>query len=252
VGDKRTRLPPAIRACLFDLDGVIVSSVGTHAAAWKDAFDEFLREQARESGTPFVPFDADHDYALYVDGMRREDGVRTFLASRGITLPEGTPDDPPGRRTVWGVGNRKNALLLSRIESRGVDVYPGSVEFVHAVRADGLSTAIVSSSANAPAMLRAAKIDDLFDVRIDGAYALAKRLAGKPAPDTFLAAAAELGVEPSGAAVFEDALAGVEAGRAGQFAWVIGVDRRGDADALSSHGADVVVSDLAELLADAA
>jgi beta-phosphoglucomutase family hydrolase len=250
VGHKRTRLPPEIRACLFDLDGVIVSSVGTHAAAWKEAFDEFLSERAREKGEPFVPFDPDRDYALYVDGMRREDGVRTFLASRGITLPEGHPDDPPGQATVWGLGNRKNAMLVSRIESHGVEVYPGSVEFVLAVRADGLSTAIVSSSANALAMLRAAKVDRIFDVRVDGAYALMKGLAGKPAPDMFLAAAAEVGVEPVQAAVFEDALAGVEAGRAGKFGLVVGVDRRDDADALREHGADTVVSDLAKLLAD--
>jgi beta-phosphoglucomutase family hydrolase len=251
MGGNRTRLDPGIRSCLFDLDGVLVSSVASHAAAWKQMFDAYLLERSAREGTAFVPFDLDSDYARYVDGMRREDGVRTFLASRGITLPEGGPDDVPEAETVHGLGNRKNALLHTLIETNGVEVYPGSVEFVHAVRADGRRTAVVSSSANAPWILRAAGIDVLFDVCIDGAVAAEQHLAGKPAPDTFLAAARATEAAPEECAVFEDALAGVEAGRAGEFGLVVGVDRVGGADALKAHGADIVVSDLAELLVEA-
>src|SRR6185503_19066404 len=182
MGSNRTRLPVGLRSCLFDLDGVLVSSVASHAAAWKQMFDAFLRERADRDGTAFVPFDLDHDYAQYVDSMKREDGVRTFLASRGITLPEGSPDDPPTAETVHGLGNRKNEALRATIEANGVEVYPGSVEFVKAVRADGLSTAVVSSSANAPWILTVAGIDDLFDACIDGGYAAQHHVAGKPAP----------------------------------------------------------------------
>jgi beta-phosphoglucomutase family hydrolase len=248
MGGSRTRLPAALQGCLFDLDGVLVSTVASHAAAWKQMFDAFLRERAQRDGTPFVPFDIDRDYAQYVDGMKREDGVRTFLASRGITLPEGNPDDPPAAETVRGLGNRKNEALHATIEANGVDVYPGSVEFVHAVRADGLSTAVVSSSANAPWILDVAGIADLFDACIDGTYAAQHDVAGKPAPDMFLAGAEAIGVDASGCAVFEDALAGVEAGRAGNFGYVVGVDRRSEAEGLRAHGADVVDTDLADLL----
>jgi beta-phosphoglucomutase family hydrolase len=250
MGGNRTCLPATLRSCLFDLDGVLVSTVASHAAAWKQMFDAFLRERAQRDGTAFVPFDLDRDYAQYVDGMRREDGVRTFLASRGITLPEGTRDSPPEAETVHGLGNRKNEALHATIEANGVEVYPGSVEFVRAVRTDGLATAVVSSSANAPWILGVAGIDDLFDACIDGGYAAEHRLAGKPAPDMFLAAANAVGAEASACAVFEDALAGVEAGRAGSFGLVVGVDRRSEADALRAHGADVVVTDLAELLVE--
>jgi beta-phosphoglucomutase family hydrolase len=251
MGSNRTRLPAALRSCLFDLDGVLVSTVASHAAAWKQVFDAFLGERAERDGTPFVAFDLDRDYAQYVDGMKREDGVRTFLASRGITLPEGTADDPPAAATVHGLGNRKNEALHATIEANGVNVYPGSVAFVRAVRADGLATAVVSSSANAPWILDVAGIDDLFDACIDGRYAAEHHLTGKPAPDMFLAGAEAVGTEPSACAVFEDALAGVEAGRAGGFGLVVGVDRRGEGDALRAHGAEVVVTDLAELLVEA-
>jgi beta-phosphoglucomutase family hydrolase len=250
MGGKRTRLPAALRSCLFDLDGVLVSTVASHAAAWKQTFDEFLRKRAERDGTAFVPFDLDRDYAQYVDGMKREDGVRTFLASRGITLPEGTPDDPPDAETMHGLGNRKNEALHATIEANGVDVYPGSVAFVRAARADGLATAVVSSSANAPWILEVAGMAELFDACIDGAYAAQHGVAGKPAPDMFLEGAKAVGTEPAACAVFEDALAGVEAGRAGGFGLVVGVDRRSDADALRAHGAGLVVTDLAELLVE--
>jgi HAD superfamily hydrolase (TIGR01509 family) len=211
-------------------------------------FDAFLRARAERDGTPFVPFDPDRDYAQYVDGMKREDGVRTFLASRGITLPEGTADDAPDAETVHGLGNRKNEALHATIEANGVDVYAGSVDFVKAARADGLATAVVSSSANAPWILDIAGIASLFDACIDGTYAAQHHVPGKPAPDMFLAGARAVGMEPADCAVFEDALAGVEAGRAGRVAYVVGVDRVGQAEALRRHGADVVVTDLADLL----
>ena len=248
MAGNRTRLPAALRSCLFDLDGVLVSTVASHAAAWKQMFDAFLRERAERDGAAFVPFDSDRDYAQYVDGMKREDGVRRFLASRGITLPEGTPDDPPEAETVRGLGNRKNEALHATIEANGVEVYPGSVEFVRAARADGVATAVVSSSANAPWILEVARINDLFDAVIDGTYAAQHDVAGKPAPDMFLAGAQAVATEPSDCAVFEDALAGVQAGRAGNFGLVVGVDRHADADGLRAHGADIVVADLADLL----
>ncbi|GAA3494821.1 beta-phosphoglucomutase family hydrolase [Streptomyces prasinosporus] len=236
-------LPDGILACLFDLDGVVTRTAAVHAAAWKEMFDAFLRER---EGDGFRPFDAD-DYDAYVDGRPRADGVRTFLASRGIELPEGTPDDPPGAGTVHGLGNRKNALLLERIRTDGVEAYDGTLRYIEAVRARGLRTAIVSSSANCRDVLRSIGAEDLFDVRIDGVVAAERGLPGKPRPDTFLAAARDLGVEPSRAAVFEDAQAGMDAGRAGHFGYVVGVDRVGQTDALYAHGADRVVTDLAEL-----
>ncbi|HZQ64592.1 MAG TPA: beta-phosphoglucomutase family hydrolase [Gaiellaceae bacterium] len=241
-------LPPTIRACLFDMDGVLTQTAKVHAAAWKQTFDELLRARAERLGVPFVPFDPVRDYDEYVDGMRREDGVRTFLASRGITLPEGGPDDPPDAETVYGVGNRKNELLLSLLRTQGVEVYDGSIRYVKAAREAGLHTAVVSASANTQEVLRSAGIEELFDVRVDGVVAAREQLKGKPAPDTFLAAAKALAVEPKAAAVFEDALAGVSAGKAGRFGFVVGVDRVGQAKALEEHGADVVVPDLAELL----
>jgi beta-phosphoglucomutase family hydrolase len=241
-------LPAAIRACLFDLDGVLTQTALVHAAAWKEMFDTFLREHGARAGQPFVPFDPVGDYARYVDGMPRADGVRSFLASRGITLPEGSRDDPPGAATVHGLGNRKNVLVLGRIRESGVVVYDGSVRYVRAVRDAGLPRAVVSSSANTLAVLESAGLVDLFDVRVDGVVAVQRGLRGKPAPDTFLAAADALGVHRRSAAVFEDALAGVEAGAAGGFGFVVGVDRAGHADALRARGADIVVGDLAALL----
>jgi beta-phosphoglucomutase family hydrolase len=241
-------LPDEIRACLFDLDGVLTQTATVHAAAWKEAFDAYLAERARRTGEPFVPFDAVREYDLYVDGRPRADGTRTFLQSRGITLPEGQPDDPPGAETVHGLSNRKNQILLERLRTGGVMVYPGSLRYLHAVREAGLRRAVVSASANTRQVLEAAGIADEFDVCIDGIIAEREHLRGKPAPDTYLAAARRLNVEPRQGAVFEDALAGVEAGRAGGFGSVVGVDRTGQADALRQHGADMVVTDLAELL----
>lgn len=242
------RLPAGITACLFDLDGVLTRTAVLHAHAWKQAFDELLTRRAERSGEPFVPFDATADYDAYVDGRPRLDGTRGFLRSRGITLPEGTPADRAGTDTVHGVAKQKNELVLALMKHKGVDVFPGSVRFVEECRQCGLATAVVSSSANTVHVLRAAHLDGLFDARVDGVVARDEHLDGKPAPDTYLAAARRLGVPPKKAAVFEDALAGVEAGRAGAFGFVVGVDRTGRRDALVAHGADVVVADLAELL----
>ncbi|WP_405144147.1 beta-phosphoglucomutase family hydrolase [Sphaerisporangium sp. NBC_01403] len=241
-------LPDGVRGCLFDMDGVLTRTATVHAAAWKSTFDEFLRARAERTGEPFVPFDATADYDRYVDGKQRLDGTRSFLASRGITLPEGSPEDEPGAPTVYGLSNRKNALVKAIMDRDGVQVYPGSVRYVKAVRDAGLHRAVVSSSANTARVLAAAGIADLFEARVDGVVAHERHLAGKPAPDMYLAGAEALGLKPSEAAVFEDALAGVAAGRAGRFAFVVGVDRVGQADALREHGADIVVTDLAELL----
>jgi beta-phosphoglucomutase family hydrolase len=244
----RLGLPVTVRACLFDLDGVLTQTATIHAAAWKQMFDDYLRERAARTGEAFVPFDDLADYDRYVDGRPRYDGVRAFLESRGIELPEGSPSDPPSAETIRGLGNRKNELVLRLIHERGVRAFEGSVRYVRAVREAGLRTAVVSSSANCEDVLRAAGIQDLFDARVDGVVAEREHLAGKPHPDTFLAGARAVGVGPEAAAVFEDALAGVEAGRAGRFAFVVGVDRAGQAEALRRHGADIVVRDLAELL----
>jgi beta-phosphoglucomutase family hydrolase len=241
-------LPDRVTACLFDLDGVLTQTAKVHAAAWKSMFDEFLNGWAHEHGERFVPFDEVKDYDSYVDGKPRYDGVRSFLASREIELPQGTPGDPPSAETIDGLGNRKNELVLKLIHEHGVQPYEGSVRYVHAVIAAGLKHAVVSSSTNTKDVLRAAGIDGLFDTIVDGVVADREHLKGKPAPDTYLAGARELRVEPSAAAVFEDALAGVEAGRAGKFGFVVGVDRVGQAHALRDHGADIVVKDLSELL----
>jgi beta-phosphoglucomutase family hydrolase len=241
-------LPNAIRACLFDLDGVLTNTASLHAAAWKELFDTFLRVRAAHHGAQFVEFDPARDYRDYIDGKQRSDGVRSFLASRGIALPEGSPGDPADAVTVSSLGERKNELVLAMLHSRGVRAYDGSVQFVHAARSAGLRCAVVSASANCRAVLEAAGIADLFEARVDGVVAEREHLRGKPAPDMFLAAARIVGVAPGEAAVFEDALAGVAAGRAGKFGLVFGVDRVGQADALRMHGADIVVTDLAELL----
>jgi beta-phosphoglucomutase family hydrolase len=241
-------LPDGVNACLFDMDGVVTKTAVVHAAAWQEMFDEFLRQHAAATGTPFVPFDPVTDYDDYVDGKPRLDGTRSFLQSRGIELPEGSPDDPPGTPTVHGLSNRKNELVLAKLAAGAVQVYPGSVRYIRSVKGNGIATAVVSSSANTRQVLESAGIADLFDARVDGLVAAERGLRGKPAPDTFLAAAQLLGTTHERAAVFEDALAGVEAGRAGRFALVVGVDRVGQASQLAAHGADVVVSDLAELL----
>jgi len=241
-------LPDGVSACLFDMDGVVTQTATVHAAAWKQMFDEFLRGYAERAGTEFVPFDPHHEYDAYVDGKPRLDGTRSFLESRGIDLPEGTPDDPPGTPTLYGLSNRKNNLVLAKVAAGGVQVYPGSISYIRSVKDKGISTAIVSASANTVQVLESAGIEDLFDARIDGVIAKQRGLRGKPAPDTFLAAAEALGVPAAHAVVFEDAQAGVAAGHAGHFALVVGVDRVGQAAELREHGADIVVKDLSELL----
>lgn len=238
----------AFDAVLFDLDGVLTDTARIHTDCWKQTFDDFLRKRAEAGREPFRAFDPVRDYRQYVDGKPRYDGVRDFLRSRGIELPEGSPADPPDADTVCGVGNRKNALVVKAIQAGSVDVYEGSLAFVRQVRDRGLRTAVVSSSANAGEVLAAGGIADLFDLRVDGAVAAARKLPGKPAPDTFLEAARELGVPPERAVVVEDAVSGVEAGRAGGFGLVIGVARHDDPDSLRRHGAGLVVSDLRELV----
>jgi beta-phosphoglucomutase family hydrolase len=241
-------VPDPARGLLFDLDGVLTQTAKQHAAAWKMMFDEFLTQRARDTGEAFVPFDSGADYDTYVDGRPRLAGTQAFLASRRIKLPTGTPENPPGAPTVHGLSNRKNDLVLKLIDTQGVTVYPGSVRYLHAARDAGLPCAVVTSSANATHVLTSAGLSDLFDARVDGLVAIREGLAGKPAPDTFLAGARLLGVSPDEPVVFEDALAGVAAGRVGHFGYVVGVDRVGQADALRAHGADIVVGDLAELL----
>lgn len=247
---RRTRLglPATIRACLFDLDGVLTETATVHAAAWKETFDRFLKERAKKDGGDFRPFDSTSDYDQYVDGKPRQEGTRSFLSSRHIELPDGDPDDPPDAQTIAGLSNAKNALVLRKIREDGVEPFTGSVRYVRAVRDAGLKRAVVSSSANCADVLDAAGIVDLFDERVDGVTARTDHLQGKPAPDTYLAAAKALGVEPGAAAVFEDALSGVAAGHAGSFGFVVGVDRVGQADELRAHGADIVVRDLGDLL----
>lgn len=237
-------LPDTITACLFDLDGVLTTTAELHMEAWKKAFDEFLRARDGEGFTPFT----EHDYAEYVDGRPRADGVREFLRSRDITLPEGTPDDAPTELTVNGVGNRKNEFLGQVIAERGVQPFPGSVRYLRAVRDAGLAVAVVTSSRNGETVLEAAGLTDYYQALVDGNVIAERGLNGKPAPDSFLAGAQALGAGPGQAAVFEDALAGVQAGRAGGFGHVVGVDRADQTDELRAHGADVVVKDLADLL----
>jgi beta-phosphoglucomutase family hydrolase len=240
-------LPPDVRLCLFDLDGVLTRTAAQHTAAWKETFDAWLRARAEQTGEPFVHFDPDEDYNRHVDGKPRQDGTRDFLLSRGVDLPMGDPDDPPGDDTVWGLSARKNERVQAVIARDGVEVFPGSIDYVRAVREAGLRTAVVSSSANTTLVLEKVGIRDLFEVQVDGVVARQRGIPGKPAPDTYLAAAADLGGGPHDAAVFEDAQSGVAAGRAGGFAFVVGVDRVGQAEALLAAGADVVVQDLSEL-----
>jgi HAD superfamily hydrolase (TIGR01509 family) len=241
-------LPTRVTVCLFDLDGVLTQTAKVHSVAWKEMFDAFLRRRATERGEDFVPFDPLRDYDEYVDGRPRAEGVQAFLASRGIELPAGSSNDPPDALTVSWLGQRKNEIFLKLIHEHGVEPYDGSVRYVKAARDGGLRSCVVSSSANCHEVLAAAGIAELFEEVIDGHVAEAEQLRGKPAPDTYLAGARAAGETPEHAAVFEDALAGVEAGRAGRFAIVIGVDRVGQAAALKAHGADVVVGDLSELL----
>ncbi|SDD08233.1 HAD family hydrolase [Actinokineospora iranica] len=237
-------LPDGVRACLFDLDGVLTSTAALHEIAWQRTFDEFLAATGVGDRSPFTTL----DYTSFVDGRPRADGVRTFLASRGVRLPEGEPDDPPDRPTVHGVGNRKNVALLALIDERGIQAYPGSVAYLRAARDAGLKIGVVTSSANGEHVLAVAGLAPFVEARVDGLTIVAERLRGKPAPDSFLAGARALDTAPSETAVFEDALSGVEAGRSGGFRYVVGVNRANQADALREHGADVVVNDLAELL----
>jgi beta-phosphoglucomutase family hydrolase len=240
----RIRLPATVRACLFDLDGVIADTARLHAAAWKQMFDAFLRSRPE----PFVPFDLRRDYSAYVDGRERNEGVRCFLHARAVELPEGDRDDAPAVDSVYGLGNRKNVLALELIRSSDSLVFGDARRFLEAVRHAGLATAVVSSSANCGSVLAAGRITDLFDVRIDANVAVERRLRGKPAPDMYCAAAAALDVAPSSAAVFEDALVGVAAGHAGGFFPVVGIARTAADSELRSQGADLVVHDLDELL----
>ena len=235
-------------AVLFDLDGVITDTANLHAACWKQMFDEYLRKRAAQSGEAFRPFDLASDYRLYVDGKPRFDGVRDFLASRGIQLPEGSRNDPAQAETVGGLGNRKNDLVNEVIEKKGVEPYPGSVALIHRLREEGFRIAVVTSSQNCSAVLKAAKLDAFFEVRVDGNTIHAQNLAGKPAPDTFLMAARLLGVEPARAVVIEDAISGVRAGINGNFGLVIGVARKSNEKELQQQGAHVVVNDLGDLV----
>jgi beta-phosphoglucomutase family hydrolase len=236
-------LPDHVTACLFDLDGVLTPTAVIHNKAWTAMFNEFLKARGQRE------FDPVRDYNDYVDGKPREAGVRDFLASRGISLPEGTPDDLPTAETVNGLGNRKNVQLLKQLEQGGLEPYPTSVTYLHRATEAGLRRAVVSSSANTLQVITSTGLAELLEVRVDGVTIRERGLKGKPAPDTFLEAARELGVEPAHAAVFEDALAGVAAGRAGGF-FVVGVDRVGGehAEDLRRNGADIVVADLGELL----
>lgn len=241
-------LPERIRATLFDLDGVLTDTASVHKKAWKSMFDDFLKAQAQRTGTKFVPFDVDADYLRYVDGKKREDGVRSFLASRGIELPDGNPDDGADAETVFGLGNRKNEMFQHTLQTDGVEVFEGSRRYLEAVVKAGLGTAVVSSSANTRQVLELTGLDKFVQQRVDGVTLQEQNIAGKPAPDSFLRAAELLDVTPAEAVVFEDALSGVEAGRAGNFGYVVGVDRVGHAEELRRSGADVVVTDLAELM----
>jgi beta-phosphoglucomutase family hydrolase len=246
--DKNPITRDRFDAVLFDLDGVITDTAKMHAACWKRMFDEYLQKRAGTTGGAFLPFEIATDYRLYVDGKTRFDGVRDFLRARGIQLPEGTPDDPSEKETVWGLGNRKNELVNEVIASTGIAPYPGTVALVHHVRGQGIRTAVVTSSQNCDAVLREAGLTDLFEVRVDGNVIHDQRLAGKPEPDAFLMAARLLGVDPRRAVVVEDAISGVQAGRKGNFGLVIGVARKGNVEELKQQGAHVVVSDLGELL----
>jgi beta-phosphoglucomutase family hydrolase len=243
-------LPEGVHACLFDLDGVLTDTASVHRRAWKAMFDEFLRQRSERTGSAFVPFDAKADYFAYVDGRRREDGVRSFLASRDIELPEGDVDDGEDTETVSGLGNRKNAAFLRTLHTDGVKVFDGSRRYLEAVAEQHLPIAVVSSSANTREVLELTGLAKFVDQRVDGVTIREENIAGKPAPDSYLEGARRLGVDPAAAAVFEDALSGVQAGRAGHFGLVVGVDRVGQTEALRRHGADVVVTDLSDLLGD--
>ncbi len=240
--------PQKFDAVLFDMDGVLTATAKVHAASWKRMFDDFLEKRAAESGEPFEPFDIKTDYKLYVDGKLRDEGVSSFLESRSIKLPFGDVGDPPDRETVIGLGNRKNELVNKIIKTEGVDIYEGSIALVRLLRSKGIKIAVVSASKNCETVLNVTGITDLFDVMVDGNVAARLDLPGKPAPDTFLQAAKLLDTEPQRAVVVEDAISGVQAGKAGNFGSVIGVDRHGEPDSLKNNGADIVVDDLDKFL----
>jgi len=235
-------------AVLFDLDGVLTDTAKLHAASWKKMFDAFLKEHAKEQEVPFPPFDIEKDYKPYVDGKLRYEGVRSFLESRGIQLPFGDPDDPPGYKSITALGNLKDRMVKEALGTGVIDVYTGSIVFLRHCRKQGFKTAVVSASKNCRAVLREVGIEDLFDVRIDGEVADRMNLPGKPAPDTFLEAARELRASPERAVVIEDALSGVQAGRNGGFGLVVGIENHGNRQILEAHGADIVVGDLRELM----
>jgi beta-phosphoglucomutase family hydrolase len=243
-------LPEKVHACLFDLDGVLTDTASVHTKAWKAMFDAFLSERAKQTGDEFVPFDPAADYRQYVDGKKREDGVRSFLDSRGIKLPDGDPDDSGDTDTVYGLGNRKNEMFQKVLDRDGVEVFEGSRRYLEAASAAGLGIAVVSSSANTREVLQITGLDRFIQQRVDGVTLREEHIKGKPAPDSYLRGAELLNVAPDAAAVFEDALSGVAAGHAGNFGFVVGVDRVGQAEELRRSGADVVVTDLAELLGD--
>ena len=240
--------PQKFDAVLFDMDGVLTATAKVHAASWKKMFDDFLKKRSTETGDPFKPFDIKNDYKLYVDGKLRDEGVSSFLESRGIKLPFGDAGEPPDRETIIGLGNRKNDLVSKIIETEGVDIFEGSLALVRHLRKKGIKTAVVSASKNCETVLKVTGITDLFDVMVDGNVAARLGLPGKPAPDTFLKAAQMLDTNPERAVVVEDAISGVQAGRAGEFGLVIGVDRHGEPDSLRNNGADIVVDDLDKLL----
>jgi beta-phosphoglucomutase family hydrolase len=246
--NKRAITRERYDSVLFDLDGVITDTANLHATCWKQMFDEYLQRRATQRSEAFRPFDIATDYRVYVDGKPRFDGVRSFLASRGIRLTEGTPEDPPQATTVSGLGNRKNDLVNKIIEDVGVKPYEGSVKLIHQLRRRGFKLGVVTSSQNCAAVLKAAQLDTFFDICVDGNIIVTQHLAGKPAPDTFLVAAKQLGIEPPRSVVIEDALSGVEAARDGKFGLVIGVSRKGNSAELRRHGADLVVNDLGELV----
>ena len=245
---NETRALSQFEAMLFDLDGVLTPTAKIHAACWKRVFDEFLKRQAQETGTPFVPFELPEDYHRYVDGKPRYPGVESFLTSRNMQLPYGSPSDPPNNSTVCGIGNKKDSYFSTVLKEDGIEAFPGAISLVKSLRDQHIKTAVVSSSRNCKAVLEAAKITHLFDTIMDGRVAEALHIPGKPAPDTFLQAAADLSVAPEKAVVFEDAIAGVQAGKQGQFGWVVGVADADNAQALLDNGADIVVADLGELL----
>ncbi|WP_447986626.1 HAD family hydrolase [Nitrospira sp. Nam74] len=236
------------KAALFDLDGVVTKTAAVHARAWRHLFNDYLKADSIRTDQPFRPFDIEHDYRQYVDGKPRYEGVKSFLDSRGIALPWGTPTDGPEENTIYGLGNKKDGYFQTYLRETGVEVYPGTVRFLRMVRDHGMKTAVVSSSNHAQQVIETAGLTPLFDTRIDGHEAQRLHLRGKPAPDTFVEAARRLDVPPPQAIIIEDALAGVEAGRKGGFGLVIGLDRRNQAEALRQHGADIVAADLAEFL----